>query len=194
MFAADSITTANISDTLTSSPSTKASADCRTIKWKQTFYPGHLVMAKKAELGVRFWRNLFAVHSMFTCDADDRQCRCKSFFCVDQWYSGYEGLAEEITAWMKELEELFANYDPSSSSSDPPHLLDDSERFFELLGEYHKANSAVVEWQAHHAFNEQVAIANRLCRSCRATSEGCEDELWSCFIGGLKPPPDDLRR
>jgi hypothetical protein len=101
---------------------------------------------------------------------------------------------------MNELEALFEGSDPSSSSSsssstsDPPYLLEDSERFFELLGQYQKANTFILEWQSHHAFNEQAAISNRLCRSCRVTSEGCEEELWSCFIGGLRPSADDLRR
>lgn len=141
---------------------------------------GHLSKIRNMSFGVQFWQDLFATHNLFTCDEDGRECRCKQFFTTEVWQDQFYPLADEIIEWENLLEAV---------TTDKYLRIAKSERFWDLVGEYNAANSRIIEWQAHHARNEEEAVIDRLCSACRDVSENFRTASLAVLIGKESPTP-----
>lgn len=137
---------------------------------KSTITPTHLSIVRNMSIAALFWKDLFSLHNLFTCDKDGRECRCKSFFNSVTWTTDYEPLAIEIDDWSEGIEDFLNRRD---------FLFQESERFDELHSIYKARNSLVVEWQAHHAYHEHMFLFGQLCQACSEEADNYRVTSWS---------------
>ena len=135
-----------------------------------TITPAHRSLVKTMSITCLFWKDLFSLHNLFTCDKDGRGCSCKNFFNPTTWTSEYEDLASEIEDWSEAIDEFLDRRD---------FLFEESERFDDLHNIYKAKNSLLVEWQAHHAYNEHMFLFGQLCHACSQEADNYRITSWS---------------
>lgn len=134
-----------------------------------TITPTHRQLVKTMAITSLFWKDLFSLHNLFTCDRDGRECHCKDFFNSDIWQSDYEHLAAEIEQWDRDIGDFLDRRN---------FLFAESERFDEIFNIYKERCSRVVEWQAHHAYNEHMFLYGQLCHACSEEAGNYRVASW----------------
>lgn len=180
-------------NTRTPSAAPTASASHRTreevnfVRFAYTF--SFLEQVNTMRAGMRFWKNLFVVHNLFTCDTDARRCRCKTYFNGRVWLEEFAELHDDINQLSEIIQQGIAQ--PDVREYQPVTTVMIHSRAM-----YDSLNFRVTNWQAVHAANESRMLESRLCQDCWSDSHDCKTEAVDLLF--TDPPPDlspvNLRR
>jgi hypothetical protein len=154
------------SSTSTVTPATQKGEEA-AVRFAYTF--SFLDQVNVMRAGMRFWIDLFAVHNLFTCDTDERRCRCKTFFNGRVWMDAFAGLDEDLDRLSELVEQGIAQPDVREFQTVTDSMIQSRTRYDGL-------NYRVTKWQARHAAKESAMLDERMCSECWSATYGCRKE------------------
>ena len=156
-------------------------------QWRPTtFTEVHYDEAMRIWRGVRYWRETFSIHNLFSCDQNS-SCPCKTFFNHEKWKAVFGPFTTKVHWWLDSLRQHLDH--PTVGE----FMIDDTESTFEAFRhEYRNLTTLIYEHLVCHAENQRARIMRELCRECEKKSEKIHSEALK-LLSFNTPTTYDLR-